>query len=163
MSSATSHDVTLLMNRWFPMRVHHVAGKCLADIARHVIGYHMNQETKVKMCVDDVAVNICVVPRARKRGWTTRDRGRRPGSPSSSRATVLRWMTWRAMSGRPCQEQVVRGVHLQHVAAHDPLHEEARGAPHAAVPPRRAKQILLATFNDAISLKKLRSESSSCA
>ena len=31
----------------------------LADVARHVIGCHSSQETRVRLHVDDVASNIC--------------------------------------------------------------------------------------------------------
>jgi len=41
------------------MRIYDVAGKCyLAHVARHVIGCHLTQQTRVNMRVDEVA-SIC--------------------------------------------------------------------------------------------------------
>ena len=41
------------------MRVHDVTGKCLTYMARHVIGCHLTQATKVQNALDDVASDIC--------------------------------------------------------------------------------------------------------
>jgi len=44
----------------------------MADIARHVMGCHLTQETKVFMCsLDDVAIEISARPKGARRGWMT--------------------------------------------------------------------------------------------
>jgi len=79
---------------WFKMRV-----ECLADIALHVPGCRLTQETRVEMPVEDVAGNICRALLGRLRrgiaggrrempalSTDQRDRGSASTRPRSSRS-----------------------------------------------------------------------------
>jgi len=119
----------------------------LADIACHVIGYRLTQDTREQNALDDVA-GTCCSPRGRM-PFDTRNK-----AANASDVAIIYQMTWRIMFGRP---RLGGGVVEAHGHGDLPLGRPGSGQ-RPQVGPRRSRshfhnpRVLLSIASDDVAI-----------